>query len=145
MSAANNQHDELYQKTLVEMNKKLQKICNLTDDECYLLHKPSSLRSVLEHKLTFYQMAQGPITSTNGNVLALSMGSDGKCVAVEAYTEQVAKLKKQIEEEDKLVVDTVTHYNNLFIALAKQHNTTVKQIYERLNVLGAQHNARSSS
>jgi NACalpha-BTF3-like transcription factor len=127
---------EVAQTMLLEMNKKLQSICILSDNDCYLIHKPSSLRMKLQDRIRMYEFTQGPTTNQQGKIILLAADKDGNPVTLEKFTEQVNKIQKGIDEDDAVIVDTVTEYDNAFVELAKKYNSTSKEIYDTLNKMG---------
>jgi hypothetical protein len=127
------------QTLLLEMNHKFKDICSLTEEDCYHLHAPSSLRSVLSNKLFHYANCQGPIMDAedNSKILALSYGSDGQPVTVEKFEIECKKLTEQIDKEDEFVCNTVDEYNNKFKEIAMNNNITVGALYQQLNAIAS--------
>ena len=128
------------QPLLLEMNRKIQTICtSLTDEDCYVVNKPSALRELLSRKLDWYQFTQAPTQYTGKDgiqKIALASDSNGDPVMIEQYNKRCDELKEQIEKEDTLLCSIIEDYRVKFEALALKYNMDLKLIYQKLNEIG---------
>jgi len=126
------------QPLLLEMNHKIQKICtSLTEEDCYVVNKPSVLRELLTKKLDWYQLIQGPVVSEDGKeIIGLSSDSNGDPVTIDQYNKRCNEIKQEIEKEDTLLCSIIEEYRVKFEALALKYNMNLKIIYGKLNEIG---------
>lgn len=128
---------------LLEMNHKLKDMCNLTDDECYNLYKPSQLREQIDSKFILrsqlHAITRAPMRDEKTkNIICLAMGPDGKPVTEQMYNEESAKLfneaKDQVNKEDDQLAVIIEDYCAQFRTMATQYGTTVGSIYALFNI-----------